>query len=129
MEENIYDLRYAPKVIVIHAGTNDIRDQVPANEIINHLKRITQHVRQRFRGTKVVVSSIAPREDNEWSQEEVEYINEAVRYELSQEAGFVCNWDIWGREFKAKDGVHLTPKGTSFLAANIKAGICEALDL
>ena len=129
VEHNIRDLRSQPKAIVIHSGTNDIKNGVSAEEIIDRYQHIVRDLKNKFRDTEVILSSIAPREDNDWGQRQVEYINAAVNRKLGDNVTFVCNRDLWGRGVKKRDGVHLTEAGTSILASHIKAGITQVLEV
>ena len=129
VERAIKNMRSQPKAIVIHCGTNDIKNNVPTKNIVENYSRIVHLAKEKFEETEIIISSIAPRDGSEFEQRQVNFINAAVHMELAGEATIVCNREITGRGLKKKDGIHLTDIGTSHLARNIKEGIQMALQV
>ena len=122
---------HRPKALVIHSGTNDLKDGASAEDIIRKYEEIIQDVNANILGTKVVVSTIVPREDSRKLQRNVEYINAYLnrKYGDSEEATIVMNNDIRGYRYKKRDGVHLKEDGSSRLGSHLNKGIKRALNI
>ena len=120
-----------PKVIVVHSGTNDLKNGSPAEDIISKYEDIIEDIKVNFTDTKLVVSTIVPREDNHKLQRNVEYINACLNrsYGDSGDATIVLNNDIRGHRFKQRDGVHLRYEGKNRLGSHIHRGIKRALNI
>ena len=87
-------------------------------------------MRGKFPGAKLVLSSIAPREDNKTIQRNVQFLNAAVnrKYGGEKDIYVVDNTAIQGPTFK-KDGIHLLDDGTSMLARHIRDGVKAILNI
>ena len=121
-----------PRAVILHVGTNDIKNKVDADVIIKGYEDLRKLVAQKLPKTQLIISNIVPRTDNLDFQRNVEYINAAVnrKYANSNNVSIVGNQDITGRKLKALDGIHLTePAGVSRLASHIKDVVLAALDI
>ena len=118
-----------PKVVVLNVGTNDVRDRVDADSIVEKYTRLTDQLTKKFPLTKIILSNIVPREDNAELQRNVEYINAATNRKLATKLAVIRNTDLVGRNLKAKDGIHLTTTGVSKLACSIRDAVVAALEL
>ena len=80
---------------------------------------------------KVIVSTIVKREDREQYNIKVEVINANIKYAyMNNDKVLVCdNRNLNDSKFRVRDGIHLTPHGTSVLANNIKFKVAKALDI
>ena len=116
---------------MVHSGTNDLKNGRSAEEIISKYDDIINEVKVNFPDTKVVVSTIVPREDNHKLQRNVEFINASINrsYGDSGDATIVLNNDIWGYKYKQRDGVHLKYEGKNRLGSHIHKGIKRALNI
>ena len=101
----------------------------PVRGIIEMYREIVEEAKRIMPRTRLVLSCIAPREDNDWGQRQVDFVNASVNLEFAETVWIVNNDNLWGRNVKRGDGVHLTEVGTSRLACQIKNGILEALEL
>ena len=120
-------LEYEPKALVVHSGTNNIKQGDSVSTMVEKYARIFSAIERRLPNTAIIYSAIAPREDDERKQRMVEQVNDAVWSEFGRDIIYVSNYDIWGDDYKRPDGVHLTKRGTSMLARNIKDGITPAV--
>ena len=118
-----------PKAVVINVGTNDVRDKVDADTIVDKYIRMTDRLTKKFPQTKIIFSNILPREDNQVLQQNVEYINAVTNRKLASKHVLIKNKDLVGRNLKAKDGIHLSTPGVSRLACSIRDSVVAALDL
>ena len=125
--DHVTHLESDPQALVIHCGTNNIKNGDSVNVIVEKYAKLFREVERRLPNTAIVYSAIAPREDDERKQQIVERVNNAIRSEFGRDIFYVRNYDIWGDDLKKRDGVHLTKRGTSMLARNIKAGILQAV--
>ena len=123
----VAQIDHEPKALVLHSGTNNVKKGDSVNTIINRYATIFREVERNLPNTTIIYSAIAPREDDDRKQRVVEQVNDAIRTEFKREVVYVSNYDIWGDGYKRPDGVHLTKRGTSMLARNIKKGITQAL--
>ncbi len=111
---------YAPKVIVLYAGDNDIGNKRTAAQVhADYLSFVTQ-VRATLPETKIVWVAIKP-SLKRWALREVAIAaNDAIRTDIAAGKGDVYV-DVWGPmlgedgmprpELYLADGLHLTPAG------------------
>ena len=52
-----------PKTVVVHVGTNDIRDGSSPTEVLSKYKNIVKKCYTKFPGAKVILSNIVDRDD------------------------------------------------------------------
>lgn len=111
---------YAPKVIVLYAGDNDIAGKRTADEVHADYLSFVKHVRAKLPDAKIVWVAIKP-SVKRWSlREEIQRANDAIRADIAAGKGDVYV-DIWGpmlgedglprTELYLADGLHLTPAG------------------
>ena len=129
--ESIDKIVGKPKVVILHVGTNDVKNGVDADIMIKNYDRLIKQVNRKLPDTKVVLSNIVPREDDHILQETVEYVNAAVNRKCANlnNVSIVRNNDIFGRKLKALDLIHLTEPGTSRMASHIKDSVLDALKI
>ena len=129
--QSVGEITGKPKAIVLHVGTNDVKNNVDADEIISNYNNLLKQIRQKLPDTKIVLSNILPREDNHTFQQNVEYVNAAVnrKFATLNDVVIVKNSDIYGKKLKKQDGVHLTDPGRSRLAAHIRDSVLVALKI
>ena len=122
----------APKAVVVHVGTNDIRDNTDADTIVSKYEIILDEIGKMFPDTKIIMSNMIPREnadEDDELQRNVEYVNAvanrklALKYDIS-----LKNTDLTGKN-KSQDGIHLNTTGVSKFACSIRDSVVAALDL
>ena len=129
--ESIDKIVGKPQAVILHVGTNDVKNGVDADIMIKNYDRLIKQVNRKLPDTKVVLSNIVPREDDHVLQETVEYVNAAVNRKCANlnNVSIVRNNDISGRKLKALDRIHLTEPGTSRMASHIKDSVLDALKI
>lgn len=111
---------YAPKVIVLYAGDNDIGNKRTATQVHADYLTFVQQVRAKLPETKIVWVAIKP-SIKRWALRDVGIAaNEAIRADIAAGKGDAYV-DIWGPmlgddglprpELYLADGLHLTPAG------------------
>ena len=120
-----------PKAIILHVGTNDIKNNIDADVIISNYECLVGQIKQNHPETKVILSSILPREDNHTFQRNVEYVNAAInrKFATVDDVVIIRNSDIYGKKLKRHDGIHLTDQGISRLASHIRDSVLTALKI
>lgn len=118
MESYVHpSLRSEPDEVILHIGTNDLRDNTPkqvAESIINLTDNICQNSTAR-----VAVSSLVQRTDDPTLTSKVTETNKILKTFTSNRAwGFIDNSRI-GASMLNKSCLHLNESGSSALAKNI----------
>eukprot|EP00794_Sanderia_malayensis_P001292 gene1292-1426_t len=126
VEETVADQNLTlPDNIVIHTGTNDLRDGISADEIINSAKKTADIILSRNANAHLTFSAIIPRGDNELLDIERQDVNlKMLKWCHNQERiEFVDNTNLvrGGINVKmyAQDKIHLNETGTKLPASNI----------
>jgi hypothetical protein len=113
------------KAVAIHLITNDVKYQTP-NQVADEIKSIVTMIKIKMPSAKIILSLAPVRLDNVTLNEKVHTTNQLLlqRYSwdkavyLAQNSRILCQ-----AEYLAADGYHLNMRGTSVLAANLKAGL------
>ena len=96
--------------------------------MIDDYIELLNEIRTRFPNSKVVVSSLVNRKDDEQLQNMIEYINACLTLEYERHSHIhVCKHPDIGLDSLWKDGLHLTNFGTSKLASDLRAAIAGTL--
>jgi lysophospholipase L1-like esterase len=99
-----------PDVIVIHAGTNDIRGGISATKIMGDTMDLMDSIRKQVPETKIVISGILNRRN----------VSEHFISKINTELGWLCSvydcqmvgGNCWiGKFDMARDGIHLNRTG------------------
>ena len=111
------------KVIIIHAGTNHLRDET-TDEILLQIKDLVLKIKNKFPQVKICILSLLHRETKEGNEAFVNKINEVNRNLKIQceniGASLILN-DNLNDPSNRSDGLHLSFKGTMALARNFKS--------
>ena len=120
MDENV-------DVIVIHSMTNDLKDR-DADEITHTTEEIVNLSLQK--SNKVVISTIISRDDDPLLDAKASAVNANIKLKyLNKQNIYICeNGNLRDKKFRT-DKVHLTDRGVSRLANNLKYRIAAALDI
>ena len=115
-------------VIVIQALTRDL-----SKHDINYMNsRINEVVNKALtKAKKVVISTIVNREDKKDIGVKAGLVNAHIKYHYINHENVIVwdNHNLNDRKFRLRDGIHLTPHGTSIFATNLKYKIAEALKI
>eukprot|EP00794_Sanderia_malayensis_P011382 gene11382-12568_t len=137
VEETVADQNLTlPDNIVIHTGTNDLRDGISADEIINSAKKTADIILSRNANAHLTFSAIIPRGDNELLDIERQDVNlKMLKWCHNQERiEFVDNTNLSVRgginvKMYAQDKIHLNETGTKLLASNIGFSLKSQLQI
>ena len=120
---DIYDyikpeLRQKPDVVIVHCGTNDIRNNT---NTVKKFKRLVKEIEENNHENipQVVIFNIIKRNDQDCN-EEIQSVNDKLqRFCTSKGLSFNDNNNI-DKSCLNKDKLHLNRRGSSFLANNFK---------
>jgi hypothetical protein len=123
-------------LVVLHVTTNDLTT-MSASTAANNTKEFINDIKTRMEKPKIVLSLPINRQDQILLNDKVNGFNSLIREYLDGENAIsLCqnrNLGIQGcmpdSRFLARDGVHLTPHGTSRLANNMRTSIETALNI
>ena len=120
---DIYDyikpeLRQKPDVVIVHCGTNDIRNNI---KTVKKIKRLVKEIEENNHENipQVVIFNIIKRYDQDYN-EEIQSINDKLqRFCTSKGLSFIHN-NNFDKSCLNKGKFHLKRRGSSFLANNFK---------
>ena len=110
-------MKRSPDLIVLHAGTNNLRDEEPAKIIAENIMKLALEMKNE--ANDVMVSGLIVRsDDNNLNQKLLEVnkvlVEECKRYDLC----FINHSNINATQHLNGGGLHLNYQGTSLLASN-----------
>ena len=133
--EVISSTQYKPDVVIIHFLTNDVKNNNP-NECMEKLENVVESISTKWSNTKTIVSLTTPRFDNRLHRLNSEILDGLIKKKyLENKDVFVSdNTNLWHgpvptSELLKHDKFHLTDRGTSMLAANLKNAIHTVLGI
>ena len=115
-------------VIVIEPLTRHLKD-MEIDSLISLISETVDKCTQK--ADHVIISTIIKRDDDEEIGVKAEIINANMKYKyLNVSNVTICNNDnLYDRKYRAQDGIHLKPIGTSRFASNLKYKIAESLGI
>ena len=119
MEDHIKPgLRTNPDSVILHIGTNDIRNKEPS-EIVNQIADLCEQIKKTNQDSKVTISEIIERDDNHSFKSKVIEVNKLLKTHFNQsEISILSHANIDGKSLN-RYGLHLNRSGTSLLAKNL----------
>ena len=109
-------VRRKPDEIIIHAGTNDLTNEV---NLLNNVKKIVKDILTNSATTRITFSSIVSRYDSKELMPRVVDVNNRLKnYCQQQDIGFIDNTNIGVSDLNSRK-LHLNRKGNSKLTKNI----------
>lgn len=125
-----------PNHVVLHLGTNDIRDGKALDDILGSAKEAVQSIFNRNKEAKVFISSVIPRgDDANLEIERVELNLKLLKWSHEEEKiHLIDNSNLAHRgrindKLYGMDKVHLNLEGSKILASNISFPLKEQLGL
>ena len=107
-------LQKKPDIIIIHAGTNDLKIK-PVEEIANNLIELASDSSEN--DNMVVISSVLPRNDNQGSK--VKDINRILKQKCTEKnIGFLEHDNFKNRYHLNKSKIHPNQNGAAIIAGN-----------
>ena len=122
-------MKYTPKAVVLHVGTNDLK-QNSAEGVVQKIRGVINICKEKIPTTKIVISNIVSRDDKQTYQTMLEYVNACINmtYAKDEKILIARNTNIV-KKHRAHDGTHLNTVGTSILANNLKYCVAKALNI
>lgn len=126
---------HPPTEVLFHSFTNDIKSKSP-EECIGAFTEVIDAAQSRWRGVKIIISLETARADNPRHNTNVKLLNALIEQKffgsnnihLCDNSNFFFNGEPIAN-FLADDQYHLTDKGASRLAANMRSAIHTTLGL
>ena len=117
-----------PSAITFHLTTNDVRKNSPASETTSDYCSLIDTTMKKFPSTKIVISNAPRRTDDSKLATQCKLVNASLEdhYHNMKNVTFISNTDVTSL---ASDGKHLTHRGTSALARNIKSSVSKQLGI
>ena len=107
-------LEYEPNIIILHCGTNDLRNQKEPNEIASDILKLGQSIKNE--GNEIIISSLTTRSDK--YREKANSVNKKLKALCKKNSvEFIDNSNIIESHL-SRDGLHLYFKGTVALGQN-----------
>ncbi|MGQ4648792.1 GDSL-type esterase/lipase family protein [Lyngbya aestuarii] len=107
-----------PSTIYVMAGTNDLRQGVTDQIILNNLRQIVLRLRRKHPQSQIILQSILPTRSPEIPNQRVHNLNQQIAIIAQQEgAGYLNLYTLFTddqdqlRQDLTTDGIHLTPRG------------------
>lgn len=105
-----------PDIIYVMAGTNDLRQGVSDEQILNTIRQILHRLRQTHPQAQIIVQSILPTRVSIQSSDRIHHLNEQIAaIAVQQQANYLNLYALFlGRDNQLRpqlttDGIHLTP--------------------
>ena len=112
-------LQRKPDKIVLHVGTNNLRDDRP-KDIKKKIAGVVEVIKNNQPSTSISISSIIQRADDRSLKKTVEETNKAIRtYYSTNGLDFICNDNINDQHLNT-GGLHLNRKGVYDLVGNFR---------
>ena len=124
-------------VLILHTLTNDLKNLAP-QQCVTNLEEIVSIARGKWPQAKIIISLTTPRKDNISYHTNGQIINASIKQKLISDpvkSVTYCehsNMMSYGNpinELLNEDKYHLSPKGVSILASNLKRAIHTVLDI
>lgn len=127
--------RSKPTVLVLHSLTNDLKKNNP-QQCVNELFELVANICSKWPLIKVVISQTTPRHDSMNNSTSAQIINVLLKQKFLgvDNISFATHGNMFingnpNSELLQRDGIHLTDKGISLFAGNLKRAIHIALDV
>ncbi|CAG2257866.1 unnamed protein product [Mytilus edulis] len=124
-----------PDVVIIHSLTNDVKNNNP-NECMDKLQMVVESISSKWKEAKTIVSLTTPRLDNRLHRLNSEIIDGLVKrkYLDNKDVYVSDNSNMWHgqvsiQQLLNEDKFHLSERGTSMLASNIKNALHTVLGI
>ena len=110
-------LEMKPDTLIIHCGTNDLRNEKDDRKVVNNIVNLAVHCHNK-NVIPIIVSALTHRDDK--FKNRIKTVNEELESRcLERNIGFIKNENI-GAYHLNRSKLHLNNKGTAMLAKNMK---------
>ena len=115
-------LRQKPENLILHIGTNDICGESSDN-VATKIVRLSKNINKQSPTTKLAISGIIFRTDNENLNTNIKQVNELLKSACKNNGWkFISNHNI-RKDLLNRSGLHLNHKGVALLASNFKLAL------
>ena len=115
-------LRQKPENLILHIGTNDICGESSDN-VATKIVRLSKNINKQSPTTKLAISGIIFRTDNENLNTNIKQVNELLKSACRNNGWkFISNHNI-RKDSLNRSGQHLNRKGVALLASNFKLAL------
>ena len=112
-------LDYNPDVIVLHCGTNDLRDEKDPANIANGIIKLAESIKNA--NTPIIVSSLTTRSDK--FKKKAAIVNTKLNELCENQSIHIIKHPNIEEKHLSRDGLHLNYKGVELLTKNISSAI------
>lgn len=124
-----------PVLGILHILTNTVKTKDPST-CLREIQSLVDDIQKKWESTLCIILLATPRTDDVKHHTNGQIINAMLRQSFSESSNIflvdhsnMCNSGMPVAEFLAEDGFHLSERGTSQLAGNIKRAIHTALQI
>lgn len=124
-----------PVLGILHILTNAVKTKDPST-CLREIQSLVDDIQKKWESTLCIILLATPRTDDVKHHTNGQIINAMLRQSFSESSNIfsvdhsnMCNSGMPVAEFLAEDGFHLSERGTSQLAGNIKRAIHTALQI
>lgn len=121
-------LKKKPDTIIIHAGTNNVKNLKP-KDIQKRLSDLCLKVKEQNPSTRVVLSELITRNDKKEYTEKIEQVNKCLKNFCSYNGIDLIEHKNIEVNCLNKGGLHLNKRGSSILASNFRNYIRDTRNL
>lgn len=119
---SIPTLETKPSRIILHVGTNNVKDENPS-DVAEKIVKLCEFIEQKSPKTKIAVLELTPRNDSKKASIASEEINKILRsFSRSRDWQMIPHPDMNLSSLNSR-GIHLNTRGTSLLARDFKSYI------
>lgn len=112
-------LNYKPDNIVLHVGTNNLKQNSPS-EITEKILQLCQLIRMESPNTNLAISELMPRKDSTELDKARQSVNTSLKELCSQNKWGFINHPLLNVHMTNFRGIHPNNKGTAILAQDFK---------
>ena len=110
-------MRHSPDLVVLHAGTNNLRSEVPAKRIAENIMKLALEMKND--ANDVMISSLICRSDDESLHQKSLEVNKVLLEECNRYSlVYINNNNIDASKHLNRGGLHLNYDGTVVLSKN-----------
>jgi len=124
-----------PDAILLHSLTNEIKTKSP-EQCVEELDSLVEMISSKWRNTKTIISLTTPRNDCDEISANCEILDALIKrkYLNNKDVIISDNYNMWHnntptRQLLKQDKFHLTAKGASILASNMKSVLHKTLNI
>jgi hypothetical protein len=134
-QEVIKETSVKPDVIILHSLTNEVKNNEASNTV-NKLQNVIQTIHTKWTDVKTIVSLTTPHADSRLARLNSEIVDGLLKRDCMDKKDIYIsdNSNMWHgptpvNDLLKTDKFHLSDRGVSLLASNIKNAMHKVLDI